>query len=839
MYDSRNLTGADASDPFAPLSLADASPAEAELQTAEVWEPILPAPNEPPEAGEIMHRKHGPAVARWVYRDRNGAPLFAVARFQTESGGKEILPYTWGHREWAVQSGPNKGERQNVLGWHFKRPNTPLPLYGLDRLAANPGAPVLVAEGEKAVDAAEALFADMVAVTSQGGSKAPDKSDWCPIRDRHVVIWPDNDESGRAYAAKVSALAKGAGAASVRVVDVPDDWPSRWDVADPLPEGVAPERLREMVDAAPAELPDGFRMNDKGLFFCRQPCDANPNPQPIFVAAPFEIIGLTRSDTGEDWGLLIGWRDGDGQAHRWAIPRRLIHQQGNEIAVELENAGLTCGCDETAHRLLKQFVATVKTKRRLRCVSRTGWYPGDIGSVFVLPGGEAFGPGAADVILQADHMTGNPAFRVAGTLADWQSKVAQPAVGNDRLALFMAAAFAGPLLNILSEPSGGIHLFGDSRTGKSTAAVIAASVWGPPTSSAQIRTWRGTANGLEGVAAMTSDTLLILDEMGQADAREVGDIVYMLANESGKQRAGRTGAARQRYSWRVTFLSTGELTLAQKMSEAGKQAKAGLEVRLVNLPADAGAGLGVFQNLHGRQGGPAAFADELRTAALAHHGHAARVFLRQLTQDLADNPTGLRATLNELRGEFMLQHVPAGATGQVRSVAGRFALIAVAGEIARDYGILPWSEGEALRAVGRCFDDWLAARGGTGASEEQQAISQVQAFIEAHGTSRFEWVGDGAPQEGALGFSRIINRVGFRRRIDKAWEYHVLPEAWRNEVCKALNPRRVAEVLALAGYLTTGNEDGKCRYDVKRRIYGKTSMRTYLLRGTILEDVEA
>ena len=256
---------------------------------------------------------------------------------------------------------------------------------------------------------------------------------------------------------------------------------------------------------------------------------------------------------------------------------------------------------------------------------------------------------------------------------------------------------------------------------------MAASVWGPPTSNDQIRTWRGTANGLEGVATMTSDTLLILDEMGQADAREVDDTVYMLANESGKQRAGRTGTARQRYSWRVTFLSTGELTLAQKMNEAGKQAKAGLEVRLVNLPADARAGLGVFQNLHGRQGGAAAFADELRTAALAHHGHAARAFLRQLTQDLADDPTGLRATLNELRSEFMLQHVPAGATGQVRSVAGRFALVAAAGELARDYGILPWAEGEALRAVGRCFDDWLAARGGTGASEEQQAIVRCKA----------------------------------------------------------------------------------------------------------------
>jgi len=67
----------------------------------------------------------------------------------------------------------------------------------------------------------------------------------------------------------------------------------------------------------------------------------------------------------------------------------------------------------------------------------------------------------------------------------------------------------------------------------------------------------------------------------------------------------------------------------------------------------------------------------------------------------------------------------------------------------------------------------------------------------------------------------------------------VLPEAWRNEVCKGLNPRRVAEVLAGAGHLTAGTEDGKCRYDVKRRIYGDNPMRTYLLRGTILGSGEA
>jgi len=56
---------------------------------------------------------------------------------------------------------------------------------------------------------------------------------------------------------------------------------------------------------------------------------------------------------------------------------------------------------------------------------------------------------------------------------------------------------------------------------------------------------------------------------------------------------------------------------------------------------------------------------------------------------------------------------------------------------------------------------------------------------------------------------------------------------------RSTGQNRCAQVHALAGYLTTGNEDGKPRNDVKRRIYGDNPMRTYLLRGTILGSGEA
>ena len=270
--------------------------------------------------------------------------------------------------------------------------------------------------------------------------------------------------------------------------------------------------------------------------------------------------------------------------------------------------------------------------------------------------------------------------------------------------------------------------------------------------------------------------------MGQADAREVADVVYMLANESGKQRASRNGTARARQSWRTVFLSTGETTLSQKMGEAGKRTMAGLDARLANLPADAGAGYGVFQALHGRAE-PAELADELRSAALAHHGVAAIFFLYKLTRERAETPASLRSRLEVTRNLFLTEYLPELSTGQVQRVADRFALIAAAGELARNYEVLPWPDGEATRAAGACFLAWMADRGGYGPAEDAAALAQVRLFFETHGESRFTSFPDSG---GSMADTpRTINRAGFRRRVgngdgdSERWEYLVLPETPR------------------------------------------------------------
>jgi hypothetical protein len=50
-------------------------------------------------------------------------------------------------------------------------------------------------------------------------------------------------------------------------------------------------------------------------------------------------------------------------------------------------------------------------------------------------------------------------------------------------------------------------------------------------------------------------------------------------------------------AWRRPFLSPGELSLEAKMLETGGRVRAGQEMRLLDIPADAGADMGVFDDI--------------------------------------------------------------------------------------------------------------------------------------------------------------------------------------------------------------------------------------------------
>lgn len=812
-------------DPFAPLGDGEGKQVSAGPADADDWQ-LLPVPDDAPEPPRSFG-KLGTWSKRYAYRRACGALDGYVLRFDLP-GGKETRPLRW-------------GRRQNRLGWHLKgwAGDDARPLYRLPELVAEPGAPVLLCEGEKAADAAaELLGPPWVVIASMNGSRSPHRSDWSPLAGRNLAIWPDNDEPGLAYASEAATLALKAGAASARIVALPDGLPDGWDLADPVPEGMELDPP-ELLAQAPAFDPDGeeqgtFRIQWRkagkrmpGIYF--QVMGADPDtgekrPDWHWFGSHLEVVGYTRDDENREWGRRLAVYDGDGRVHHIAMPMTAMAGDGTEYRRELLRHGFVLAPGKVAREQLDIFLAMWRPKRRLRCVERIGWH----GARFVLPD-RTFGPGGETVILQASR----PAkLTVAGSLADWKRQVAAPAVGNSRLAFSLAASFTGPLLHPAGQESGGFHFRGGSSIGKTSILHAARSTWGCPLGS-----WRTTDNAAETTAAGACDTLFLLDEVSQADARAVDAMSYMLGNGSGKSRATRSGGAREAATWRILFLSTGELSLADKIAESGKRARAGQSVRVIDIPADAGKGLGIFDALHGYASG-AALADHLRRASQAHSGHAARAFLEQIT----DDPNATAETVREYVASWLTATLPPQADGQVGRVAARFALVAAAGELATALDILPWPAGEASAAASRCFADWLAARGDSGPEEITAGLRRVRAFLELHGTSRFEeaWPKDlrlegNLTPETEIAIRRTPNRAGFRRLENEGkgenWEFYVLPEAWRGEVCAGFDAAAVARAMIAKGWMAPGSDSHQARL---LRVPGVGRIRVYAIASAFL-----
>ena len=576
------------------------------------------------------------------------------------------------------------------------------------------------------------------------------------------------------------------------------------------------------------EVPQGFEMRADGLW--RIP--ASEKDMPYRVCGPFEVAAESRPETADEWGLLLRWRDRDGTEHEWIMPRRLLAGEAVAVRERLNACGLDVSASQGARLALVQFLAAVKVAARVRTVPRTGWYrPGGAAPVFVLPG-QTIGTTAGEVVrLDMDPPPGIYGSR--GTLDAWRVEVAAPCVGNSRLIFGLSAAFAPPLLFLAGDEGGGINLRGESSKGKTTIIDAAASAWGPPSKTgpdAFVRPWRATGNALEQVAAAHNHALLPMDEMGQADPKELGETLYMLANGSGKERARAGGGNRRNVTWNTLVLSSSEESAASLAAQAGKRIKAGQEVRLLDVPAVVPGGFGCFDTLHDAPDG-SAFAQRMRRAVVAQHGTAAPAFLRWLAAELARETDFAGMVLAPRVQAWLRARMPKGADGQVDRAARRLALVAIAGELATEAGITGWPPGEAERAAAVILADWLAERGGIGSREDHHLFAALRRFVLANGAARFEVIKDPDDDMDAAQVEpplpegpRIMQRAGWRWQEaneagERRWVHGISPEVFAAEIAAplGLEERDARARLGRAGMIRGRKEGGETRWTIYAR----------------------
>ncbi|SFB07339.1 Uncharcterized protein, DUF927 family [Azotobacter beijerinckii] len=536
--------------------------------------------------------------------------------------------------------------------------------------------------------------------------------------------------------------------------------------------------------------------------------DGKAIPFDSWLCAPLYIEAETENSEDGSVGRLLSFRN-RGRPVEWVMPMESLAGKGEDVLKALMRKGLVIDYQQRRHT--PHYLANRTPERVVSTTTRPGWHES---GAFVLPLRVI---GGADVRFQ-DSGRAVSLYTSKGTLDGWQAEICTYCLGNPVLIVSACCALAGPLLAKVGVNGGGFHLVGDSSSGKSLAQQVAASVWGNPDTFAA--SWDVTRGGMEIEAASRNDTVLILDEIKRANPKAVQEMAYAIANGMGKSTMTRERESRAKLAWRVLALSSGERSLSEHAALSGNPAHAGAELRLVDVNAGTRRHR-AFDDVHGMGGRE--FHRRLSHSVTQHYGLIGPAFVeRLLTQMQTD---ALHREFDRLRETFDTENAQAGR------VADRFAVVALAGELATTWALTGWPAGAAADACRQLFHEWLASAG-DGNSEDRQILRGIANFIAIHCDSRFSDV------RAEHACTTVRDRAGYyEASFDK--RLYLFNSPALVEAAAGFSLGRIVRALVAADALARiDQEAGRVRWTKKHRIPGGGKTRSYVIDPEKLESSE-
>lgn len=861
---------------------SSAAPAPAASRPAAPPSPpaVLPVPTDAPKPPQ-RHPTHGKPSAVWTYRDAAGAVLLHVARFDTPTG-KQVLPLTL---------------RRDAgrLSWMWKGLDAPRPLYRLDALAGL--GPVLIAEGEKAADAAARLLPGFIASTSPNGSSGAGAADWSPLAGRRVVIWRDHDAPGERYAADVKRLALQAGAASVRVAELAPlaalrgaELPAGFDAADAEAEGLAASALADWlaplagIGAAAALAPptapagplpdssgDGSGGDDPPSWLDDGDAEGEPEPEPAADAAAVRREPGFFTSNGADgrpagvWfqpaAVQVGgkWKEAPAQ---WVCgPIVALHRARAEDGGDWSTVfAFTAGDGARQSVMIRSALfARASGDRVFEMLLARG--------LALAPPGDPVRPRVLQYLLKVAEAA--PVARLVyrcGWHADGRCYVAGPEtiIGKPPEPLVLSPEVAPVAVTRQGLPSLWKTtvckpLAGHSRPVLAVSAAFGALALGRLQE-------QGFGLHLVGASSAGKSTVLKLaaSVFGGPDWvkswRATGNALEAVAaahsdallilDELKELQAAEAGT--------VAYLLANGAGKARLRDDGSQRTprrwrtlflssgEIGLADHAASVNQRSHAGQEVRCIEIGMPAGPFGIFDaEALTgddsAAFRSQLEAAALAhcghaWRPFVEALAADPALLDG-LRKRREEYTAELLGTERAGAVHRVAFYLALVAAAGDLAgEELGLTGWPAREAFRAAAVCFRDWLQRRGGGGSAEARAMVEQVQHFITLHREGRFTDLRRAHDDHRP----KTLNEAGFRYYANEAEppEYWIHHSIFKSEVCKGNRWQDVAGELLRRGLLKPEADggDGKApRFDRNERVPGVGRIRVVRILPGILE----
>ena len=280
------------------------------------------------------------------------------------------------------------------------------------------------------------------------------------------------------------------------------------------------------------------------------------------------------------------------------------------------------------------------------------------------------------------------------------------------------------------------------------------------------------------MAEQRNHNLLCLDELGKFQGSNIGSTFYALAEGGGKERLNKDSTLKDNRTWQTLILSTGELSASDKVEEYGKQqARAGMEMRLVNIPSDPepGGKLRLFDTVHEFNSGHE-LSVYLNESCNEYYGIAGIEFLNILNNELAENmKCGLSELKKHSKDRFFKNYVNIDASGQVKRVAEYFCELLVGLLLAIEFEVVKYiSKEEAVERLGQCFMDHVESRGGDKGQEDAALIERVKKYLISNHESKYPIFTENADND------KIHHNVaGYREEIEGVWHFYTFSHAYQ------------------------------------------------------------
>lgn len=364
--------------------------------------------------------------------------------------------------------------------------------------------------------------------------------------------------------------------------------------------------------------------------------------------------------------------------------------------------------------------------KKLKLSSRPGYVDG----VYLLGNGDVIGDRDLCVRLHPNANFLPSAILSSGSLEDWKKEVASLAAYSDRLMLALCVGFSGLILKWVDMESGGIHLYGISSDGKTTAIGFACTVY---SNKDYIASWDVTEAGLEDLAVGRNDALLPLNELKLLNsdpviaAQKGSKLVYSIAE--GKGRVRTTKYQNEVSTWRTVVLSSGELSLAAHAENGSLTRLDGERVRVIDIPSDSGSGYKIFDRLPPGFSSFTHLAGHVNAQCQKYYGTALIPYVEGLLKWEAEAPGSLQVKIQTLVDRFLEKCGVDPDNSQEMRIARRFGVAFAAGAIARELDILNFENAEIGKAIKNCYQAYAQAQPVTETQKVDKAYQKVLAEL--------------------------------------------------------------------------------------------------------------